>query len=228
MKTFYQKHIGDEAPEAIRRFNIDGEKEPETYPYIEDLPGLIGLVQMGVLEIHPWGSRVTQLELPDRVTMDLDPDEGLPWERVTEAAIDLRDALAGLGLKSFVKTTGGKGLHVVIPLTPKLDWDQVKAFAKLIADSFVTQRPDTFTANMAKRARHGRIYIDYLRNGRGATAVGAYSPSARPGAPVSTPLFGRKSKTASNPMSSPSRLCRSGSRLLPPTPGQRSEKFANQ
>jgi bifunctional non-homologous end joining protein LigD len=188
-KTFYQKHIGGEAPQAIKRFDLDGREEPEIYPYIEDLPGLIGLVQMGVLEIHPWGSRVDKLESPDRVTMDLDPDEDLPWRRVTEAAIDVRDALAGIGLKSFAKTTGGKGLHVVIPLTPKLDWDQVKAFAKWIADSFVAQRPDDFTANMAKRARHGRIYIDYLRNGRGATAVGAYIPRARPGAPVSTPLF---------------------------------------
>ena len=143
---------------------------------------------MGVLEIHPWGSRVEKLEMPDRVTMDLDPDEGLPWQRVTEAAIDVRDALAGIGLKSFAKTTGGKGLHVVIPLTPKLGWDEVKAFAKWVADSFVAQRPQDFTANMAKRARRGRIYIDYLRNGRGATAVGAYTPRARPGAPVSTPL----------------------------------------
>jgi bifunctional non-homologous end joining protein LigD len=188
MKTFYQKHIGDEAPEPIKRFNLDGQEEPEIYPYIEDLPGLIGLVQMGVLEIHPWGSRVDKLELPDRVIMDLDPDEGLPWERVTEAAIDVRDALVGIGLRSFAKTTGGKGLHVVIPLAPKLDWDQVKAFAKWVADSFVAQRPDEFTANMAKRARHGRIYIDYLRNGRGATAVGAYTPRARRGAPVSTPV----------------------------------------
>jgi bifunctional non-homologous end joining protein LigD len=188
MKTFYQKHIGDEAPAAIRRFDLDGEKEPETYPFIEDLPGLIGLVQMSVLEIHPWGSRVDKLELPDRVTMDLDPDEGLPWQRVTEAAIDVRDALAGIGLQSFAKTTGGKGLHVVIPLTPKLGWDEVKAFAKWIADSFVAQRPEDFTANMAKRARHGRIYVDYLRNGRGATAVGAYIPRARAGAPVSTPV----------------------------------------
>jgi bifunctional non-homologous end joining protein LigD len=188
MKTFYQKHIGDEAPEAIKRFNIDGQGEPEIYPYVEDLPGLIGLVQMGVLEIHPWGSRVENLEMPDRVTMDLDPDEGLPWQRVTQAAIDVRDALAGIGLESFAKTTGGKGLHVVIPLTPKLDWDEVKAFAKWLADSFVAQRPEDFTANMAKRARHGRIYIDYLRNGRGATAVGAYTPRARPGAPVSTPV----------------------------------------
>ena len=173
---------------AIKRFNIDGQEEPEIYPYIEDLPGLIGLVQMGVLEIHPWGSRVNKLEMPDRVTMDLDPDEGLPWQRVTEAAVDVRDALAGIGLESFAKTTGGKGLHVVIPLTPKLGWDEIKAFAKWVADSLVAQCPQDFTANMAKRARRGRIYIDYLRNGRGATAVGAYTPRARPGAPVSTPV----------------------------------------
>jgi bifunctional non-homologous end joining protein LigD len=187
-KTFYQKHIGDEAPAALKRFELKDGSEPEIYPYIDDLPGLIALVQMGVLEIHPWGSRIEKLETPDWVTIDLDPDEGLPWERVTEAAMDVRDALAGIGLKSFAKTTGGKGLHVVIPLTPKLGWDEIKAFAKWVADSLVTQRPQDFTANMAKRARRGRIYIDYLRNGRGATAVGAYSPRARPGAPVSTPV----------------------------------------
>jgi len=187
-KTFYQKHIGDEAPAAIKRFELDDEEGPEIFPYVEDLPGLIGLVQMGVLEIHPWGSRVDKLETPDRVTMDLDPDQGLPWERVTEAALDVRSALLGIGLESFAKTTGGKGLHVVIPLTPKLGWDEVKAFAKWLADSFVAQRPEDFTANMAKRARQGRIYIDYLRNGRGATAVGAYTPRARSGAPVSIPV----------------------------------------
>jgi len=188
-KTFYQKHIGDEAPAAIKRFELKDGAETEIYPYIEDLPGLIGLVQMGVLEIHPWGSTIEKLETPDRVTIDLDPDEGLPWERVTEAAIDVREALLGIGLKSCAKTTGGKGLHVVIPLTPKLGWDDVKAFAKWLADSFVAQRPEDFTANMAKKARQGRIYIDYLRNSRGATAVGAYVPRARTGAPVATPLF---------------------------------------
>jgi bifunctional non-homologous end joining protein LigD len=189
MKTFYQKHIGDEAPEAIKRFELKDGAEPEIYPYIEDVPGLVGLVQMGVLEIHPWGSRVEKLESPDRITIDLDPDEGLPWQRVTEAALDVRAALLAIGLKSFAKTTGGKGLHVVVPLTPKLEWDDVKAFTKWVADSFVAQRPEDFTANMAKRARRGRVYIDYLRNGRGATAVGTYTPRARPGAPVSTPLF---------------------------------------
>jgi bifunctional non-homologous end joining protein LigD len=187
-KTFYQKHIGDEAPAALKRFELKDGTEPEIYPYIEDLPGLVALVQMGVLEIHPWGSRIEKLEMPDRVTIDLDPDEGLPWERVTQAAIDVREALLGIGLKGFAKTTGGKGLHVVIPLTPKLGWEEVKAFAKWVADSFVAQRPEDFTANMAKKARQGRIYIDYLRNSRGATAVGAYSPRARTGAPVSTPL----------------------------------------
>jgi bifunctional non-homologous end joining protein LigD len=187
-KTFYQKHIDAGAPAAINRFELDEEAGPEIYPYIEDLPGLIGLVQMGVLEIHPWGSRIEKLEMPDRVTFDLDPDEDLPWQRIAEAAVDVREALLRIGLKSFAKTTGGKGLHVVVPLTPKLGWDEVKAFAKWVADSFVTQRPEDFTANMAKKARQGRIYIDYLRNGRGATAVAAYSPRARPGAPVSTPL----------------------------------------
>jgi bifunctional non-homologous end joining protein LigD len=157
MRTFYQKHIGAEAPEAIRRFELKDGAEPEMYPYIEDLPGLVGLVQMGVLEIHPWGSKVETLETPDRVTFDLDPDEGLAWQRVTEAAVDVREALHRIGLKSFAKTTGGKGLHVVIPLTPKLGWDEVRAFARWVADSFVAQRPEEFTANMAKRARQGRI-----------------------------------------------------------------------
>ena len=108
---------------------------------------------------------------------------------MTEAAVDVREALLGIGLKSFAKTTGGKGLHVVVPLTPKLQWDEAKAFTKWVADTLVAQSPGQFTANQSKKARQGRIYIDYLRNGRGATAVGAYSPRARSGAPVSTPLF---------------------------------------
>jgi bifunctional non-homologous end joining protein LigD len=186
-KMFYQKHVGAGAPDAIRRFEMSGEAEP--LPFIDDLPGLVALAQMDVLEIHPWGSTIEKLETPDRVTFDLDPDEGLAWSRVTEAAVDVRKALLGIGLKSFAKTTGGKGLHVVVPLTPKLQWDEAKAFTKWVADTLVAQSPGQFTANQSKRARQGRIYIDYLRNGRGATAVGAYSPRARPGAPVSTPLF---------------------------------------
>jgi bifunctional non-homologous end joining protein LigD len=198
-KTFYQKHVGVGMPKAIRRLELAEDGGTEVYPFIEDLPGLVALAQMDVLEIHPWGSTVKKLETPDRVTIDLDPDEGLPWQQVTEAALDIRDALLRIGLTSFAKTTGGKGLHVVIPLTPKFGWEEVKAFAKWLADSFVTQRPDAFTANMSKRARRGRIYLDYLRNSRGATAVGAYVPRNRPGAPVSTPLSWEEIEKALRP-----------------------------
>ena len=174
-ECFYQKHATPAVPDVVGRVQI-----PEgagtgtgTYTYIKDLAGLIAMVQMGVLEIHPWGSTVKKLETPDIVTFDFDPDLGLPWERVTEAALEMREALFGIGLRSFAKTTGGKGLHVVAPIERR----HVKTY------------PDRFTSNMAKRARTGRIFIDYLRNGRGATAIGAYSARARPGATVATPLF---------------------------------------
>jgi bifunctional non-homologous end joining protein LigD len=186
---FYQKHLGKGAPDAIGHVDITEDDETVAYPVIKDLAGLIGLAQMNVIEIHPSGATAEKLDTPDRITFDLDPDEGLAWPRVTEAAIDIREALLAIGLQSFAKTTGGKGLHVVVPLQPKLGWDDVKAFTKWVADQFVAQSPDRFTANQAKRARRGRIYIDYLRNSRGATAIGAYSPRARPGATVSTPLF---------------------------------------
>jgi bifunctional non-homologous end joining protein LigD len=186
---FYQKHLGKGAPEAIGHVDITEDGETVAYPVIKDLAGLIGLVQMNVIELHPSGASAEKLDAPDRITFDLDPDEGLAWPRVIEAAIDIREALQAIGLQSFAKTTGGKGLHVVVPLQPKLGWDEVKAFTKWAADQFVAQSPERFTANQAKRARRGRIYIDYLRNSRGATAIGAYSPRARLGAPVSTPLF---------------------------------------
>ena len=187
-ECFYQKHLSSGVPDAIGRVEITEKSVAETFLVIENLAGLIGVVQMGVLEIHPWGSTVKRLETPDRITFDFDPDVGLPWEQVSAAAIEMREALLGIGLQSFVKTTGGKGLHVVVPLMPKLGWDAIKEFAKWVAERFVAAYPDRFTANMTKRARAGRIYIDYLRNGRGATAIGAYSPRARAGAPVATPL----------------------------------------
>ncbi len=183
-EQFFQKHAGSSVPSAVTRIEIDG----ETHLAIEDLAGLLSLVQIGVLEIHPWGSTIDKLEQPDRVTFDLDPDEGLAWSRVTEAALEIRDVLTGLGLQSFVKTTGGKGLHVVVPLTPRLGWEEVKNFTRTVAEDLAARHPQRYTANQSKRARTGRIYIDYLRNARGATAVGAYSTRARPGATVSTPL----------------------------------------
>jgi bifunctional non-homologous end joining protein LigD len=185
---FYQKHVGAGVPDSIGRAEIAEKSGERAYLVIEDLAGLIGTVQIGVLELHPWGSTTAKLETPDRITFDLDPDIGLPWERVTEAAVEMREALLGLGLRSFVKTTGGKGLHVVVPISRKLDWDQVREFSRWVAERFVASGPDRFTSNMAKRARAGRIFIDYLRNSRGATAVAAYSPRARQTAPVATPL----------------------------------------
>jgi bifunctional non-homologous end joining protein LigD len=188
-ECFYQKHLGSGVPDVIGGVEIPEKNGSETYPVIDNLAGLVALVQMSVLEIHLWGSTVKKLETPDRVVFDLDPDVGLPWERVTEAAIEVREALLGIGLKSFAKTTGGKGLHVVVPLAPKLDWDAIKEFAKWVAERFVKTYPERFTSNMAKRARTGRIFIDYLRNGRGATAIAPYSARARDGATVATPLF---------------------------------------
>jgi len=185
---FYQKHDMPGFSDVLGRIEIRDKAEVQTHLFIENLAGLIAMVQMGVLEIHPWGSTVGKLETPDRITFDFDPDVGLPWEQVTAAAIEMREALAGIGLQSFVKTTGGKGLHVVVPVTPKLGWDAIKEFARWVAERFVAAYPGRFTSNMAKRARTGRIFIDYLRNARGATAIGAYSARARAGAPVSTPL----------------------------------------
>ncbi|HTV91002.1 MAG TPA: DNA ligase D [Stellaceae bacterium] len=187
-QCFYQKHFATGVPDVLGRISITEKTKTEDHLVIENAAGLVAMAQMGILEIHPWGSTVDKLETPDRITFDFDPDEGLPWQRVTEAAIEMREALIGIGLQSFVKTTGGKGLHVVVPVVPRLEWEAIKEFAKWVAERFVNAYPDRFTANMAKRARTGRIFIDYLRNGRGATAIGAYSPRARAGAPVATPL----------------------------------------
>jgi bifunctional non-homologous end joining protein LigD len=187
-ECFYQKHFSSGVPEFLGGVSITEKSKTERHLVIENAAGLVAMAQMGILEIHPWGSTVDKLETPDRITFDFDPDEGLPWPRVADAAIEMREALLGIGLQSFAKTTGGKGLHVVVPVMPKLEWDKVKEFAKWVAERFVKAYPERFTANMAKRARTGRIFIDYLRNGRGATAVGAYSPRARAGAPVATPL----------------------------------------
>ena len=192
---FYQKHAAVSVPGAVRRIEIDG----EMFLAIENLAGLLSLVQIGVVEIHPWGSTIDKLEQPDRITFDLDPDEGLPWSRVCEAALEMRGVLASIGLDSFVKTTGGKGLHVVVPLTPKLGWDDVKAFTHALVGDLAKRFPQRYTANQLKRERRDRIYLDYLRNARGATAVGAYSTRARSGATVSTPLFWSEVEAAIRP-----------------------------
>jgi bifunctional non-homologous end joining protein LigD len=181
---FCQKHAWQGMTKTIGRKTVRGEE----ILFIEDLEGLIALVQSGVLEIHPWGATVDSIEKPDRIIMDLDPAEDVPWTSLIEAAREVRERLRGAGLESFVKTTGGKGLHVVAPLKPKSGWDAVKDFAQELAAGMAKDSPERFVATMSKQARTGRIFVDYLRNGRGATAVAAYSTRARPGAPVSTPL----------------------------------------
>ncbi|MBV9522485.1 MAG: DNA ligase D, partial [Alphaproteobacteria bacterium] len=187
-ECFFQKHVSAGMPEAIKHAEIAEEGGAETVLYIADAAGLVSLAQLGALEIHPWGSTLRRIEQPDRLIFDLDPDEALSWDRMIEAALAVKGALARLGLESFAKTTGGKGLHVVVPVTPRLPWPEAKAFTKAIADGLVAAAPERYTATLAKRARRGKIFIDYLRNGRGATAVGAFSTRARPGAPVSAPL----------------------------------------
>jgi bifunctional non-homologous end joining protein LigD len=185
-KCFFAKHAWAGISDAVRRVDVGEGEEPMLV--LDDLAGLITLVQAGVIEIHPWGSTFDHLEQPDRLIFDLDPGEDVPWSAVIEAARDVRARLDDQGLASFVKTSGGKGLHVVVPLTPRAGWEEAKAFTKSIADAMAKQKPDRYLAYMTKQARRGRIFIDYLRNGRGATAVGPYSPRALPDASVSTPL----------------------------------------
>lgn len=181
---FYQRHPPVGMAKAVRRFPDGG----EVLMVVDDAPGLIGLVQMGALEIHTWGSTVRDIERPDIAVFDLDPDEGLAWNRVVAGALALRERLGAMGLAAFVKTTGGKGLHVVVPLVPSAQWAAVKAFTKNVAEAIAADEPGRYTANMAKARRTGRIFVDYLRNQRGATFIAPYSMRSRPGAPVAVPV----------------------------------------
>jgi bifunctional non-homologous end joining protein LigD len=187
-ECFYQKHVNETVPKAIGRVKIDEDGKTATYMVADSLEAVLGLVQMGVLELHTWGAVRDRLDRPDRLTFDLDPDPTVPWNQVIEASQLVRTLLAELGLISFVKTTGGKGLHVVTPIQRTHNWDDVKIFSKSVAEHLVRAIPQWFTANMAKRTRKGKVFIDYLRNTRGATAIAAYSTRAKPGAPVSVPL----------------------------------------
>jgi bifunctional non-homologous end joining protein LigD len=183
---FYQRHAGAGTPRQIEKIKMPGFDNP--YLFIRDLPGLVALVQIGVLEIHPWGVTADRPDRPDRVIFDLDPGEGTGFAAVAAAAINVRDRLADLGLASFVKTTGGKGLHVVLPIEPDHDWTFVKGWAKSLSEQMAADSPDLYLTRAAKAERVGRIFIDYLRNDPTATAVAPYSTRARRGAPVAMPL----------------------------------------
>ncbi len=183
-KNFFAKHPWPGLT-GIRHIDV-GETEPMFA--IDGLAGLISLVQSSVVEIHPWGSAADDLERPDRIIFDLDPGDDVTWAAVIEAAAEVRQRLADRGLTSFVKTSGGKGVHVVAPLEPRANWDEAKGFTQSVAAAMAKDSPDRYVATMAKRVRGGRIFVDYFRNGRGATAVAAYSTRALPQAPISTPL----------------------------------------
>lgn len=184
-QAFFQKHSWRGMNKAIK---VSKDKDGEELLHIDDLDGLIALVQSAALEIHPWGAPLIDIERSDQLIFDLDPGEAVGWDGVVAGAREIRARLEAQGLPAFVKTSGGKGLHVVVPLEPKATWETAKPFAKALADSLAADDPDRYIAVATKARRKGRIFIDYLRNGRGATAVAAYCPRARIGAGVSMPV----------------------------------------
>ncbi|CAG1066555.1 Multifunctional non-homologous end joining protein LigD [uncultured bacterium] len=188
-ECFFQKHVDGAVPSGIKRVKlIENDGTPAEYLLVDSPEGLAGLAQLGTLEIHTWGSRSVELEYPDRIIFDIDPDAAVAWEQVVEAAFLLKGLLDELGLRSFVKATGGKGVHVVAPVMPVRTWEEVRAFTKLTAEFLARGLPGRFTSMMTKTKRAGKIFLDYMRNIRGATAIEAWSTRARKSAPIAVPL----------------------------------------
>jgi bifunctional non-homologous end joining protein LigD len=187
-QCFHQKHPSRGMPKAVERVLLQEKKGPKEHLVIADVEGLIALVQMGALEIHTWGCRADQPDCPDQLVFDLDPDPELAWDRVLEAAWKIRANLAPLGLTGFVKTTGGKGLHIVVPVLPHTPWERAKQFSSVFVEAMVSAEPSKYLMTMTRAKRAGKIFLDYFRNGRGATAACAYSTRARAGATVSLPI----------------------------------------
>lgn len=183
---FFQKHLTPGFRGAVHAAPAKDNRDP--YVYIEDLDGLLALVQMNVVEMHPWGAPLAHPDIPDRIVFDLDPAPDVPWSAVKAAALAVRERLDALNLVSFLRASGGKGLHVVVPLSGRDGWDAVKSFAHAVAKTMAQEEPDRYLAVASKSKRQGRIFIDYLRNGRGSTAIASYSLRARPGAPIAVPL----------------------------------------
>jgi bifunctional non-homologous end joining protein LigD len=187
-QCFFQRHAGEGMPSHVRAVNVAGRGDGKPFIFIDDVEGLASLVQMGTIEIHAWNATAANVKKPDRLIFDLDPGEDVEWEAVKDAARDVREGLKKLKLVSFLKTKGGKGLHVVVPFAPGPSWTEAKQFARSFSEILAKTEPDRFTINNRKDVRGGHIFIDYLRNDETASAVAAYSVRARPGAPVSLPI----------------------------------------
>ncbi len=185
---FYQRHPGSGVPAELSELLVPGFEESGPYLYLRDVKGLVALVQMGVLEIHPWNMRIDRPDRPDMIVIDLDPGEGTPFAAVVRAAQEVRALMLGLKLRSFCKTSGGKGLHVVVPFERRTTWSEAKAFAKAVADRMAEEASERYLAKSSIAARKGRIFVDYLRNDPTSTSVAPYSSRARDGATVATPL----------------------------------------
>ncbi|HEY6989862.1 MAG TPA: non-homologous end-joining DNA ligase [Bryobacteraceae bacterium] len=187
-QCFFQRNPGRGLGAHVRTFEFKNKGKTFEYLYIEDEKGLLEIVQMGGIELHPWGAPVDAIDYPDRMIFDLDPAPEVPFEALKLAAQDLKQRLERKGLKSSLKCTGGKGLHVTVPLSGKDKWPAVKSFAGSLAEEMVTAVPEAYVATMSKAKRTGKIFIDYFRNDYTATAVANYSVRARPGAPVALPI----------------------------------------
>ena len=187
-ESFFQKDLTDMPSEHIRSVTIQKRGKDAFCFYIKDVRGLVTLAQCGVTEIHSWGCRADEVERPDQIVFDLDPGPGVSWEQLAEGARGIRYLLDEIGLRSFAKTSGGAGLHVVVPLIRRSSWHEVKAFSQALARRIAAAAPRQFTASATRGARTGKVFIDYLRNVRGSTCVSAFSTRANAGARVSTPV----------------------------------------
>ncbi|MBJ6978065.1 non-homologous end-joining DNA ligase [Luteimonas sp. MC1895] len=187
-QCFFQKHYAESLGDDVRSIDLMQKSGVEPYLYVDDIEGVTDLVQMNALEFHPWGSRIEDPELPDRLVFDLDPGEGTGWPDVLRGARDVRDRLRKLGLENFVRLSGGKGVHVVVPIAPGPSWDDARAFSDAFANHMALQAPARYVATMSKAKRPGKIFIDWLRNARGATSVASWSLRARQGGPVAVPI----------------------------------------
>lgn len=197
----FLKHSKIWGPSAIRRVRIQEKTKVGEYMVADSLPGVVGIAQMSVLEIHTWNSTAGDVERPNRIVVDLDPGDEVAWPKVISAARLVRKVLAAIDLESFVKTTGGRGLHVVVPVVPRADWSECLTFARGISEAIERSDPAMFTTKFAKAGRESKILLDYLRNNRTNTSIAAYSTRARVGAPASVPITWNELKPSLDPQS---------------------------